>query len=242
MLRVLQNSLLSIVYPQQCRVCSNAVESIADGVACSACWASTHIFNGNEMLCSKCGAFFNADGVKTAIFCHKCDDQHFEKARALGIYEKAIAATALNLKREPKIPERLIPSIVTAVERYGFLFSTLIIPVPLSQKRLSERGYNQAETIGSIIAKKSGIKLDNHSLIRRRHTPMHRVAMDKKARELTIKNAFEVTRPKLIEGQAILLVDDIFTSGATASACAKILKKNGADVVNVFTLARAVLH
>ena len=71
---------------------------------------------------------------------------------------------------------------------------------------------------------------------------MHRIAMDKKARELTVVNAFEVTRPNLIAGQRILLVDDIFTSGATASACAKVLKKNGAVEVNVFTLARAILH
>jgi predicted amidophosphoribosyltransferase len=64
--------------------------------------------------------------------------------------------------------------------------------------------------------------------------------MDKKARELTVRNAFEVVRPKLINGKNIVLVDDVFTSGATASYCAKVLKKNGASRVNVFTLARAV--
>ncbi len=71
---------------------------------------------------------------------------------------------------------------------------------------------------------------------------MHRIGMDKKARELTVKNAFEITRPKLIEGKNVLLVDDVFTSGATASSCAKVLKKNGAVGVQVFTLARAVMN
>ena len=66
--------------------------------------------------------------------------------------------------------------------------------------------------------------------------------MDQKARELTIHNAFEVTRPKLITDKNVLLVDDVLTSGATASQAAKILKKNGATRVNVFTLARAVLR
>ena len=70
---------------------------------------------------------------------------------------------------------------------------------------------------------------------------MHRIGMDEKARELTVRKAFEVTRPKLIEGQNILLIDDVFTSGATASYCAKVLKKHGAAKVNVLTLARAVL-
>lgn len=68
---------------------------------------------------------------------------------------------------------------------------------------------------------------------------MRRASMDKKAREQSVKNAFETIRPKLIEGKAILLVDDIFTSGATVSNCAKSLKKAGAKRVEIFTLARA---
>ena len=64
--------------------------------------------------------------------------------------------------------------------------------------------------------------------------------MDKKARDLTVRNAFEVVKPDSVTGKNILLVDDVFTSGATASYCAKVLKKNGAGKVYVFTLARAV--
>jgi predicted amidophosphoribosyltransferase len=66
--------------------------------------------------------------------------------------------------------------------------------------------------------------------------------MDQRARELTVQHAFEVVRPKLIDGRNLVLVDDVLTSGATASACAKVLKKNGASRVTVFTLARAVMH
>ena len=65
------------------------------------------------------------------------------------------------------------------------------------------------------------------------------MAMDKRARELTVQNAFEVLRPKLIAGKKVLLVDDVFTSGATASYCAKVLKKSGSVSVNIFTLARS---
>lgn len=71
---------------------------------------------------------------------------------------------------------------------------------------------------------------------------MHRVAMDKRARELTVEKAFVVRSPRMIDEKDIYLIDDVFTSGATASACARVLKKNGAKKVIVVTLARAVLH
>ncbi len=104
-----------------------------------------------------------------------------------------------------------------------------------------ERGFNQAEIIAKSVANITGIPVDSHSLVRTTHTPMHRVGMDKRARELTVVNAFKVVRPNLIKGSRILLVDDVFTSGSTASNCAKALKKAGAERVKVLTLARAVM-
>ena len=242
MLKALQNSLISLLYPQNCRVCDASVDNIENGVACSECWAGTRLFNGEEMLCTKCGAFFNESGVKTELYCHKCDDHFYDKARAAGIYEKALAVASIQLKTEPHVPAYLKHVLISAFDRNDFSSISLIMPVPLSRARRHERGFNQAEVLAAIIAHHASIKLDTVSLARGKHTPMHRVAMDKKARELTVVNAFEVTRPKLIAGQKILLVDDIFTSGATASACAKVLKKNGAVEVNVLTLARAVIN
>lgn len=68
---------------------------------------------------------------------------------------------------------------------------------------------------------------------------MHRAGMDRKGRALTVKNAFTVVRPKLIEGRDIILVDDVLTSGATVSSCANVLKRIGAATVHVLTVARA---
>ena len=116
----------------------------------------------------------------------------------------------------------------------------MIIPVPLSKRRFLERGFNQAEVLAELLAKETALKIDKQSLARKVHTPVHRAAMDRRARELTVENAFEVTRPKLVKGEKILLVDDVFTSGATTSTCAKALKKKGADKVYVLTIARAV--
>ena len=242
MLKALQNSLVSLVYPQNCRICDSLVDNINFGVACSACWAETRLFSGEEMLCGKCGAFFNPSGVKTDIRCHQCDGHFYDKAKAAGIYEKALAVSAIHLKSQPYVPTDLKHALLAAFDRSPFSITTLIIPVPLSRMRRRERGFNQAEILAALVSKHTSIKLDMASLARSKHTPMHRIAMDKKARELTVANAFEVTRPNLIANQKILLIDDIFTSGATASACAKVLKKNGATEVNVLTLARAIMQ
>ena len=241
MLRAIQDSLLSVLYPQVCRVCGGTVERSDDGVACGECWAGTRILTGSEMLCMKCGAYLNESAKSFAVSCHKCDGHSYDKAAAVGIYEKALAASIIHLKNTPFVANRLRRGLLTAFQRSGFDDTTRAIAVPLSAKRRVERGYNQAEILAGIVAKGTGIRLDCQSLSRKLHTPMHRIGMDEKARELTVHKAFEVTRPKLIEGQNILLIDDVFTSGATASYCAKVLKKHGAAKVNVLTLARAVL-
>jgi ComF family protein len=155
------------------------------------------------------------------------------------LYEKALAASVLELKTTPRVfgrVERLLIEVAASVYPDQ---PSLIIPIPISSRRLQERGFNQAAIIGRVIARPFGLAVDESSLIRKVHTPMHRAGMDKKARARTVKNAFDVVRPKLVEGRNILLVDDIFTSGETASSCAKALKKSGALIVNVLTIARA---
>lgn len=239
MLDKVLDSLLTLAYPQSCRVCKKIVEKSSDGIVCSDCWEKTRIFNGKETLCAKCSKFLHGESTDFQTFCHLCDEHFYDSAHAVGLYEKALAASILHLKQEPFVSRKLKDLFISAFEKTPFYDAEIIIPVPLSKRRRLERGFNQAEVLAEIISKKSGLKLDKHSLIRKIHTPMHRAAMDRKGRELTVQNAFEVIRPKLIENQKILLIDDVFTSGATASHCAKTLKKKGADKVYVFTIARA---
>lgn len=238
MLQALSDPILSVIYPQECEVCNNEVEFSDDGIACSECWEETKIFSGDETLCGKCGAFlFGASSADPAL-CGKCDEHSYDRAAAAGVYEKALAASILRLKRTPYIAKRLKKLLAAALERTNTGSDTIVIPVPLSSHRQQERGFNQAALIGQFVARHRGLALDETSLVRQIHTPMHRVGMDKKARALTVRNAFEVVRPMLVDGKAILLVDDIFTSGETASNCAKVLKKSGAAIVNVLTIAR----
>lgn len=236
MLNAVQNSLLSLIYPSECRVCSVAIADLDDGVACCGCWAKTRIFQGTEMLCGKCGMFFGDTAAPVPVYCHKCDDHFYDSAAAVGIYEHALAASIIALKTSPHLPRRIIDAIRT----FNFADVDLLIPIPLSKQRRIERGFNQAEVIAAAVSRASKTPIDAGSLVRKLHTPIHRVGMDEKARDLTVRNAFEVARPKLISGKNILLVDDVLTSGATVSHCAKILKKYGALRVNAFTLARAV--
>jgi ComF family protein len=241
MFKALSDPILSIIYPHECRVCSREIQHIGDGIACSECWNGTKIFNGSETLCSKCGAFLFEVGPprSTIAYCGKCNDQSFDKAFAVGLYERALAVSLIRLKTTPHIPARLRRLLANRLDYIPVDESTVVVPIPLSNRRMHERGFNQAAIVARFIAHSLKLEIDEGSLTRNVHTPMHRAGMDRKGRAMTVKNAFRVARPKLIEGKNILLVDDIFTSGETGSSCAKALKKSGASTVNVLTIARA---
>ena len=239
MISKIYDSLLTLFYPQACQVCEDSVENSSNGTVCRKCWEKTHIFSGNETLCVKCGAILRESNAPIETFCHRCDEYFYDAARAVGIYENALAAAIVHLKREPFIAQRLQKLFVNAFYNSPFEDANLIIPVPLSKNRYLERGFNQAGILAEILSRETKLKIDDKSLSRQIHTPMHRAAMDKKAREMTVKNAFQVKRAEFIKNKKILLIDDVFTSGATVSSCAEVLKKKGASKVYVLTIARA---
>lgn len=240
MIKAITDSLLSIAFPQYCHLCSRPVEKRSDGVACAHCWASTRVFDATSPLCAKCGNFIASGRAFQSLPCSECSDHHYDTAIAAGVYEHGLAATVLELKKTPHLPERARALLIDTYERSAIGTTDLVVPVPLSPRRRIERGFNQAEVIGSLLSERTGIALDPSTLIRYKHTLIHRVAMDSKAREHSVKNAFKVVRPALVRGRSVLLVDDVFTTGSTASQCAAELKKNGAAAVSVLTLARAV--
>jgi ComF family protein len=194
------------------------------------------------MLCGRCGSLLGEKTAPKPVFCRRCDEYQFERAFAAGVYEKALAAEIIQLKESDHLSPAIKQIIRTALARISAPISGhMIIPVPLSKFRQVERGFNQAEIIARELGRLLNLPVDAMSLVRTVHTPLHRVGMDQKARELTVQKAFTVVRPNLIKGKDILLVDDVLTSGATTSACATTLKKAGSGRVTVFTLARAVM-
>jgi len=116
----------------------------------------------------------------------------------------------------------------------------MVLPVPLYKKRLRERGFNQSALLGKYVAKRLGRPLNLYSLIRNRDT-RPQVGLSAKERKKNIRNAFEIREQGVIKGRRVLLIDDVFTTGATARECSKVLRKAGAQEIFVITLSHGVL-
>jgi ComF family protein len=236
------DAALALVYPQPCAVCGRSVESRHDGVACERCWGNAPLFRGDETLCWKCGAPSSApvsDDQRKTVRCGRCDDYSFTNVRACGLYDGALRASILELKRQPHIARRLAERMYETQRRAPLIDADVVIPVPLHSARERERGFNQALVLAQALAQLSHLPLDPYLLVRRTQTKMHRAGMDAKARRQSLTDAFAVRHPKLVAGKCVLLVDDVFTTGATASACAAELQAAGTDAVFVLTVARA---
>jgi ComF family protein len=237
----LYDAALALVYPQACAVCGGSVESRHDGVACAACWQATRLFSDEDTLCWKCGAFSRAsvsEDRRKSIRCGQCDEDSFTGARACGFYEGAVRASVLELKREPHVAARLARLMLAALQREPINSANLIIPVPLHPGRERERGFNQAAVLARELARLSHLPLDEHSVVRRVQTGRHRAGMDSRARRESVADAFAVRHAEAIAAKRVLLIDDVFTTGATVSACAVVLKDAGAQEVFVLTVAR----
>jgi len=113
----------------------------------------------------------------------------------------------------------------------------LLIPVPLHPRRERARGYNQAALLARALGRATGRPVGSRVLRRIRHTEAQHGGQ--REREENVKGAFGVARPDRVQGRKVLLIDDVFTTGATVSECAKVLLAAGADEVGVYTLARA---
>jgi ComF family protein len=237
----LYDALLTLTFPQACALCAKSVETRRLGSCCSDCWAATQIFDGNDALCWKCGA--NASGssrpvAANQILCHRCDALLFESARACGFYEGALRESVLLLKRQPTLSAALIDLLVSAGTRPPLNAATRIVPVPLHPEREQRRGFNQAAIIARAIASKLNLVVDEQSLVRIVASEKYRAGLDSKGRHETVTDAFVVRFPQLIAQETLLLIDDVLTTGATASSCAAALLEAGAKSVLVLTIAR----
>lgn len=205
----LTDALLAVLYPQSCRMCGGSVEQRRFGVACEACWTK-QIYT---------------------------DEEWIEANRAIGFYEGALRESILVLKREPYLPRHLVELLIAKAKLVEPM--TRIVPVPLHEERLRSRGFNQAAIIGREISRALRVPVDETSLVRVSSSEKHRTGLDAKGRRDSVAKAFAVRHPRLIAGEDVLLVDDVFTTGATVSACESALIESGAKSVRIFTLVRA---
>ena len=239
--RLFYDALLTLSYPQTCAICCRSVEERKFGVACEKCWNATRILSGAETICWKCGLL--SDEVLSVrldeVRCRRCETQSFTAARAVGPYEGALRASVLELKRQPHLSQQLEMLLVEAAKREPLNLSTRIIPVPLHVRRVRSRGFNQASILAHALSRGLQLPIDEVSLVRVSSTEKYRAGLDAKGRQDTVAGAFEVRHPRLVTNENILLVDDVFTTGATVSACADALLAAGARNVFVLTISRA---
>ena len=206
---------------------------------CLACW-SRLVFLGDP-CCACCGLPFEY-GEGADILCGAClaFPPAFDRMRAAVAYGEIPRAVALKLKYggRPGVAE----TIARFVERHldpGP--EPLLVPVPLHRWRIWRRGYNQAALIASALARRARLEARLDLIERVKATPPLK-GMGPKARRDAVRGAFRIpARHKdRIRGRSVVLVDDVYTSGATADGCARVLKRAGAAQVVVLAWARVV--
>lgn len=239
---------LNLAAPQMCKLCGELVQSRHTGVTCGKCWTEYNFtLSAYQVSCQQCGRWrpkpTERNVAEFQSNCDHCQEMAFTQARSCGPYLGALRENLLLSKHHPYLPKRLRRCLATAWAQYPELHqASRILPVPLARGRLRERGHNQAELIARLLAAQSGIELDSFTLARIAETERHRIGMDAHRRAKSVQRAFRVICPQLIENTSVLLVDDVFTTGATIEACTRALLAAGAKEVLVFTVARTMRY
>ena len=264
--RDLADGLLATVFPTSCVLCDRELAASWSGIS-GACWASLEPWNGAACarcgLPFASDAPFEADaGDSTSLpasaLCSSCrtEEYDFDLARSYGLYRGRLRAAILQLKfhgyermggRLGALLALLWRGLEGAVVFAESEETTLIVPVPLHRSRRRERGFNQAELLarglaGALTGMPSAAdrpapRVESRGLYRNRGTAPQ-TGLSLSVRQGNVRGAFVVDSPERFRERAVVLVDDVMTTGATASACAAALKRAGARQVVVLTLAR----
>ncbi len=209
------------------------------------CWDCYNQIKKNEPpFCNKCGKSLPAPIEKSACICqeYRKGNFHFQRAWSATVYEGMIKKCVhlIKFKKKRALIKPLSKLLIDfsksflKMERFN-----LLICVPLDRKKRWEREFNQASLLMEALAKKFRIPSSGNNLIKIRPTPAQS-GLKRKERFMNVKGVFKVQRPGEVENRTILLIDDVFTTGATASECAKTLRASGAKYIEVLTLAGGI--
>jgi len=231
--------ILDFLLPPRCIMTGEAVD--VQGMLAPSYWQKLNFIDAP--FCDSCGYAFDFSESTAKAFCPKCMEHApvYDRARACLRYDGASRDLILRFKHADgmHVAPSMIDFMVTTMRRDGLDDADIVIPVPLHRFRLWRRRYNQAAILASGIGRKAGIRHIPDMLVRTRHTPSqgHKRAGE---RAKNVRAAFAL-RPRyadIIMGKKILLVDDVYTTGATVNECATVLKNAGATDVLVLTFAR----
>jgi ComF family protein len=232
--------LVSLAYPPLCILCR---EPVADSDSlCPACWSELQFIDGP--VCVRCGLPFEIDaGPGTECAACIADPPWFDKARAILRYDDTSKKPVLALKHADRLD--FVPAFAKWLDRAGrelIIETDMIVPVPLHRLRLWKRRYNQSAELARALCRRSGLPLQPLVLERVKPTPSQGAMPSAAARRKNVAGAFRVPKEMraMVKGRRVLLIDDVITTGATASASARALKRAGATSVFVLALARVV--
>ena len=235
-------SLLEILYPEKniCCICGCHDEAIKDKYICAGCLSSMRLVE--PPLCIKCGKPLSISIKETAI-CRDCATHqwHFEAARSVFHYENSVRDCLHMLKynNKPYYHRFFGSAMVSYIRSQCYDSYDLVTSVPIHKLRMRERGYNQSELLARYVA--SHIEKPYTEVLRRDIDTPKQSSQTRAARLRNLKGAFVPKNKKAsnkIKGLKVLLIDDIYTTGATAEECTVVLLQMGAACVYVLTAAR----
>jgi ComF family protein len=237
--RELGRGLLHLVYPGVCAVCTRPTGD-QPGDFCPVCRAA--LLDDPHPTCSRCARTLGPN-LPPGDDCARCRGESFafERVLRLGPYEGARRDTILHMKHGQH--EGLAEAVgelwaAHAAERLRAAGAGVVVPIPLHWRRRWRRGYNQAAVLARALASSLHIPCRERCLRRVRATPLQ-TDVAPSARRDNVRGAFRAARDPRLRGQAVLLVDDVLTTGSTASEAARALRTAGAARVIVAVLARA---
>jgi ComF family protein len=233
---------LNLLYPPVCQLCQSQRAEPGDGFVCVKCWSQVRFIR--SPFCERCGLPFEGD-LTTNFVCTNCNELElfFTSARSAVVAKSVVLEAVHRFKYSHALwfenflaglLVREAAPVLLAGARWNW-----IVPVPLHPVKLREREFNQATLLATHLARATKIPL-NDKLLRRVNPTATQTLLSRDERATNMKNAFAVRNGNRLAGQRIVLVDDVFTTGATTNACAKALQVAGAAEVCVWTVARGL--
>lgn len=233
--------LTDLLLPPRCHACHASVPEGEETHLCTSC--RSQLLPIVSPLCTQCGIPFRNYGGSDDHLCGSClkDPPPFTAARTAYAYEGPLRDLIHNLKYSGNVKRRRpLEQLLDRLTDNVLLWEPdCILPVPLHESRLKERGFNQSILLAERAAERWQTPLLRRAMRRTRKT-VPQMELDRDDRMTNVKGAFAVADPSLVRKKRVLLLDDVITTGSTVTECARVLRKSGAEEVFVIALARTL--
>lgn len=226
--------LLNIIFPPKCIICKTELEQIS---LCHECYKKVK-FVPVKQVCKYCGVPLETSAEDQ--LCGRCvlEAPIYDSARAVFKYDKYSKKIIFELKfKDHTEISKYLANIISAKFSEQISCCDIITSVPISRKRLVFRKFNQTSLLAKIIAKKLKLEINNNLLRKKDSDPQTGLSGKKRRSNIIGKIKFEKKYKNLIAGKKVAIIEDVISTGSTIKECAKVLKKNGAEEVHIYSLA-----